>query len=116
LPAFVLVAWQAVRHSAPPDRLPWGLVAGAMTSWLAGDVIAATLEVAGAVPAIGVPDVLWLDGYPLLGAGLVSMVRRRAPHQGRAAALDGLSLTTAAALGLGQLVVAPPPLPSRMWT
>jgi diguanylate cyclase (GGDEF)-like protein len=103
----VLVAWQAVRHSAPADRLPWVLVAGAMTSWLVGDVISAVQELVGYQPPVGVPDVLWLGGYPLLGAGLVSMVRRRAPHQGRAAALDGLTLTTAAALGLWQLVVAP---------
>jgi diguanylate cyclase len=103
-------AWQAGLRRAGGSGmsvLAWRLIAAAMTCWLAGDVVSDGLDLAGWTPGVGLPDVLWLGGYPLLGSALVIMARRRAPGQSRAGALDGFTLTTAAAVCLGQLVVAP---------
>jgi diguanylate cyclase (GGDEF)-like protein len=99
-----VLVWRSARRGGP---LSWLLVAAAMTSWLAGDLLSYALELSGREYAVGPCDVLWLGGYPLLGAALLVMVRHRAPGQSRAGALDGLVLATAATLWLWQLVVAP---------
>jgi diguanylate cyclase (GGDEF)-like protein len=99
--------WVAVLRAERRDRLPLGLLVLAQTSWLLGDMADAWLDWPDASYAVGVPDVMWLGGYPLFGAGLVLMVRRRGSRQGRAATLDGLTLTTAFALVLWQTVVVP---------
>lgn len=103
----VIAGWQSVRGDLPAARLPFGLIAAAMTSWLAGDVLDAGLRMAGIDAPLNLPDVLWLAGYPLIGSGLIMLARHRAPGQGRAGALDGLILTTAAGLGAWQVLVAP---------
>ncbi|MEN3362592.1 MAG: diguanylate cyclase [Mycobacteriales bacterium] len=103
----VITGWRAVRLAAPAARRPVRLIAGAMTSWLAGDLLDAGMRLTGIDSLPHLPDVLWLAGYPLIGGGLIGLVRRRAPGQGRAGALDGLILTTAAALGAWQVLVAP---------
>jgi diguanylate cyclase len=97
-------AWRAVRRGPGPS---WILIAVAMTSWLGGDLLAYGMDLAGFEVSVGPADVLWLGGYPLLGAALLLMVRHRAPGQSRAGALDGLTLTTASALCLWQLSIAP---------
>ncbi|WP_239160553.1 GGDEF domain-containing protein [Virgisporangium ochraceum] len=100
-------AWRAIGRPSAGGRGPWVMVAAAVTVWLAGDLLWTGLALAGHEPTVGLPDVLWLSGYPLLGAGLVGMVRRRAPAQAAAALQDGLTLTTAAALAAWQFLVAP---------
>jgi diguanylate cyclase (GGDEF)-like protein len=99
--------WLAVRQTAPGDRLPFRLLVLAQTGWLVGDLTDALIDWPGASYAMGIPDVLWLGGYPLFGTGLVLLVRRRGARQGKAATLDGLTLTTAFALVMWQLVVVP---------
>jgi diguanylate cyclase (GGDEF)-like protein len=101
----VVAAWVAVRRPGP--RRPWALVACAVTSWLAGDVTTAILQLAGRSPSVGLQDVFWLAGYPLMGAAILGMVRRRAPRQSRAALQDGLTLTTAAGLAAWQFFIEP---------
>jgi diguanylate cyclase (GGDEF)-like protein len=103
----VATAWRAVGGPRAGGRRPWVMVAAALTVWLAGDLVWTALALAGYEPTVGLPDVLWLAGYPLLGAGLVGMVRRRAPAQAAAALQDGLTLTTAAALAAWQFLVEP---------
>ncbi|AGL16459.1 GGDEF domain-containing protein [Actinoplanes sp. N902-109] len=101
----VVAAWAAVRRPGP--RRPWALVAGAVTSWLAGDLTAAVLQLTGRSPTVGLQDVFWLGGYPLMGAAILGMVRLRAPRQSRAALQDGLTLTTAAGLAAWQFFIEP---------
>jgi diguanylate cyclase (GGDEF)-like protein len=102
-----LWGWVAVSQTERADRLPFGLLVLAVTGWFLGDIADAWFDWPSASYPSGIPDVLWLGGYPLFGAGLVLMVRRRGAHQGRAALLDGLTLTTAFALMMWQLVVVP---------
>ncbi|GIE80642.1 hypothetical protein Aph02nite_65920 [Actinoplanes philippinensis] len=105
-----VMAWMAVaRIAAGPDRRPWILAATAQTLWLTGDAIELAyyyLSSAG-VPPVGVADVFWLGGYPLVAVALTMMARRRAPRQLRGAVLDGLTLTVAAALASWQFLILP---------
>jgi hypothetical protein len=101
----VVAAWAAVRRPGP--RAPWVLIASAVSCWLAGDVTSAGLQLAGYSPAVGVQDLFWLAGYPLMGAAIFGMVRRRAPRQSRAALQDGLTLTTAAGIAAWQFFIEP---------
>jgi len=105
--AVVVAAWLAVRRSSGQGRLPFALVAAGLTAWLAGDVTMEAQKLIEASPPVGLPEVFWLAAYPLVGAGLVVMVRRRAPGRSGAGALDGLTLAVAAALCLARFVVLP---------
>jgi diguanylate cyclase (GGDEF)-like protein len=101
-------AWTAaLRSSARGRRTPWVLVSAAVSSWLAGDVTWGILHLTHAETDVGLPDLFWLAGYPLLAAAMLSIVRRRGPGRGRAALQDGLTLTTAASVAAWQLFIAP---------
>jgi diguanylate cyclase (GGDEF)-like protein len=56
---------------------------------------------------VSAPDVLWVLGYPLLAAGMVLLVRLRAPGRLREAALDVLAMATVVAALFWQFMVAP---------
>jgi len=112
LVAFAFVtgsAWSAAHRRPTEQRRPWTLVAGALTVWLVGDVLAeaARLVVGHDLTSPEPSDVLWLLGYPLLAGGVLLMARRRAPGQLRAGVLDGLTLVTAAGIVITQTVVLP---------
>lgn len=101
-------AWTAtLRSSARGRRTPWVLVSAAVSSWLAGDVTWGILQLTDAETDVGLQDLFWLAGYPLLAAAMLSIVRRRGPGRGRAALQDGLTLTTAATVAAWQLFIAP---------
>src|SRR5688572_23490996 len=70
----VVAAWRGVRREPPGGRLPWAMVAAAVTAWLVGDLVYFGLELAGASFDVGPPDAFWLAGYPLMGTGLFAMV------------------------------------------
>jgi diguanylate cyclase (GGDEF)-like protein len=101
--------WLAVRRTPPgPDRRPWVLAAVAQSLWVTGDAIEiAYFYLTADVPPVGVADVFWLSGYPLLAVALTMMARRRAPGRLRGAVLDGLTLTVAAAMASWQFLIAP---------
>ncbi|HEU5107607.1 MAG TPA: GGDEF domain-containing protein [Micromonosporaceae bacterium] len=103
----VVAAWAGVRRPSVGGRLPWAMVASAVTSWLLGDLVWDFLALAGYELTVGLPDVLWLSGYGFMGAAFVLMVRQRAPGQARAGLQDGLTVTTAAALATWQFIVSP---------
>ncbi|RZS91715.1 diguanylate cyclase (GGDEF)-like protein [Motilibacter rhizosphaerae] len=105
--ALVLAAWRAALRPSARTRLPWVCLAAAQTAWFAGDVVYDLIELGGSSPSLSPADALWLAGYPLLLVTAVVIVRYRAPAQARAGILDGLILTTAAAMVLWLVVVAP---------
>ncbi|GGK64357.1 hypothetical protein Ppa06_18930 [Planomonospora parontospora subsp. parontospora] len=102
-----LAWWAALRSGAGAARRPWLLIALAQTLWLTGDVIEMVFFLTGEVPPVGISDVLWLGGYPLIAAALVLMARHRAPGRLRAGALDALTLATVAALASWQFLIEP---------
>lgn len=104
----VVLAWRAVRATRGPMRLPYALIAAALTVWLCGDLLYTALEwTLGELGDVSAADVLWVLGYPLLAAGLLSMVRRRAPGRLREAALDGLAMATVVGALFWQFMILP---------
>jgi diguanylate cyclase (GGDEF)-like protein len=104
----VVLAWLGVRRRTGRDRVAHGLVAAALTAWLGGDLLYALLNrLFGELGDVSAADVLWVLGYPLLAAGLVTMVRLRAPGRLREAALDVLAMATVVAALFWQFMVVP---------
>ncbi|HSD49679.1 MAG TPA: hypothetical protein VLE71_07610, partial [Actinomycetota bacterium] len=98
-PLFNLIAVSApiailigLRWHRPDERLPWFLVAFGQTLFVAGDVITYNYErffgTEAPFPSIG--DALYLSVYPFLIAGVLLLVRRRAPGRDRASLIDSL--------------------------
>ena len=105
----VAVLW-AVARGPNPDRRTWQFVAAAASCWLLGDLIERFVPAWERVfNGAGVPDVLWLSGYPLLALGVLLRVRRRGLHLGtwRELLLDSAALTVSAGVVAWQLMVVP---------
>ncbi|GIF15973.1 hypothetical protein Ate01nite_60050 [Actinoplanes teichomyceticus] len=102
-------AWvAAARVPGGSPRRPWVLVALAQSLWLLGDLIElAYYYFSVGVPSVGIADVCWLSGYPLIAVALTMMARRRAPGRMRGAVLDGLTLAVAAGLAAWQFLIVP---------
>ncbi|WP_249998328.1 GGDEF domain-containing protein [Actinoplanes sp. M2I2] len=101
------LGWRAARRAGAGSRLPWVLIAVAITLWLAGDALEVAQYYLGTVPSVGLADAFWLGGYPLVAVALTLMARRRAPGRLRAAVLDSLTLTLAAAAASWQFLIEP---------
>jgi PAS domain S-box-containing protein len=88
-PVAILVA---LRWHRPEERLPWILVAVGQMLFVAGDVITYNYErffgTEPPFPSIG--DALYLSVYPFVIAGVLLLVRRRAPGRDRASLIDSL--------------------------
>ena len=80
----------------PAKRGPWVAFAVGTAMWGFGDIsqLAYTLAHAS-VPIPSVADVLYLLGYPVLGFGMVSIVRSRTPKAQMTATLDGIIVAIA---------------------
>ena len=105
---FVVLAWLGVRRQTGRARLPYALIASALTAWLAGDLMNAFLswqfdQEFEFSPA----DALWIAGYPLLTAGLIQLVRLRAPGRLREAVLDGLAMTVVVSTLFWRFLISP---------
>src|SRR5579859_6204333 len=88
-----------VRRHRPAQWLPWVLLLANQVVYFAADVsfyVRHDLLHLQAFPSIS--DFLYLTHYPLLVAGLWLLIRRRTPGRDRPALLDGVILTTGAAL------------------
>jgi diguanylate cyclase (GGDEF)-like protein/PAS domain S-box-containing protein len=86
------------RHR-PTQRLPWVLLLMSQLVYFAADAsfyVRHNLLHLEAFPSIS--DFLYLSHYPLLVAGLLLLIRRRTPARDHGALLDGVILTTGAAL------------------
>ncbi|MFI5952914.1 GGDEF domain-containing protein [Cryptosporangium sp. NPDC051539] len=89
------LSWGRLRQIPAPARRGYGYIAVALTVWLAGDLLHDVLEwLIGPLGDVTPSDVLWVSGYPLLGFGLIKLVRLRAPVRLREGWLDALAMTT----------------------
>ena len=87
-----IVAGVAVNR--PARKLPWLLLAVALTSFTAGQVSFLAARLAGSrLPFPSFADVLSLLTYPLYTSGLLIFVRARTPHRDRRSFIDALTLT-----------------------
>ncbi|MFI5910972.1 diguanylate cyclase domain-containing protein [Dactylosporangium sp. NPDC051541] len=106
--AVVACAWLGLRSIAGPSRAAYRFVAGALTVWLAGDVLYDVLSrIVGPLGDVSPSDVLWLAGYPFLVIGMMKLVRLRAPGRLRDGMLDAAALTTVVAWLFWQFLILP---------
>ncbi|MEY9930156.1 diguanylate cyclase (GGDEF)-like protein [Catenulispora sp. GP43] len=98
-----------VRRYRPHTPQAWYLLAGAMLTLVSGDTAYNLLtDVFNQVePFPSVADAIYLLTYPLAAGGLLLMVRRRSPLRDRAALIDAVILSTAAALLLWVYIITP---------
>ncbi|MEY9859562.1 diguanylate cyclase (GGDEF)-like protein [Catenulispora sp. GAS73] len=98
-----------VRRHHPSSPLAWYFLAGAMLTLVSGDTVYNLLtDVFDEVePFPSIADAIYLLTYPLAAAGVMLMVRRRSPLRDRAALIDAVILTTAAALLLWVYIITP---------
>ncbi len=67
----------------------------------------ALIGITGEIPYPSLLDLLYLFSYVFLFAGILALVRRRTPNRDRAAMLDALIVSTAAALTSWIFIIAP---------
>ncbi|GAA3383711.1 hypothetical protein GCM10020369_10650 [Cryptosporangium minutisporangium] len=101
------LSWWAALRPNRQDRGPGVLIAVAVSLWFTGDLIEVVQYYYFTVPDVGVADICWLGGYPLVAIALIQMARRRAPGQLLGAVLDGLTLSLAAATLSWQFFIEP---------
>ncbi|WP_153040251.1 GGDEF domain-containing protein [Actinoplanes sp. TFC3] len=75
--------------------------------WFAGDILLDILPMPAASDAVTPSDILWLSGYPLMFAGMIQLVRLRAPGRIRDAILDAAAMTIVMAWLLWQFMILP---------
>jgi diguanylate cyclase (GGDEF)-like protein/PAS domain S-box-containing protein len=92
-----IVAGVAINR--PSRKLPWLLLAGALTSFTAGQVSFLVAQLIGAqLPFPSFADVLYLLTYPLYAGGLFIFIWWRTPDRDRRSLIDALTLTAGLAL------------------
>jgi hypothetical protein len=102
--------WGAVTCPRGPARRGWVLLAVTSSSWLAGDTLQRVLEARGfSTVGAGPADALWLASYPLLVVAVTDLIRGRGLSRTvrREVRLDVIVTTTASAVVVWQLIIAP---------
>ncbi|HJY03200.1 MAG TPA: PAS domain-containing protein, partial [Streptosporangiaceae bacterium] len=83
----------------PSRKLPWLLLAAALTSFTAGQVSFLVAQLVGVqLPFPSFADVLYLLTYPLYASGLLIFIWWRTPGRDRRSLIDALILTAGLAL------------------
>jgi diguanylate cyclase (GGDEF)-like protein len=104
----VTAAWLGLRNISGPSRGAYRLVAIALSVWLTGDVLYDILDkFFGPLGDVTPSDALWLSGYPFVVAGLIKLVRLRAPGRQRDGMLDAAAMTTVVAWLFWQFLILP---------
>jgi diguanylate cyclase (GGDEF)-like protein/PAS domain S-box-containing protein len=92
-----IVAGVAINR--PSRKLPWLLLAGALTSFTAGQVSFLVAQLIGTqLPFPSFADVLYLLTYPLYTSGLLIFIWWRTPDRDRRSLIDALTLIAGLAL------------------
>ncbi len=97
-----------LRLNRPARKVPWLLLAAALTCFAAGQLsflVAAKLMVVLPFPSFA--DVLYLSCYPLGAAGLLIFVYWRTPDGDRRSLIDALTLTAGLALLSWMFLIRP---------
>ncbi|MFG1921675.1 diguanylate cyclase domain-containing protein [Cryptosporangium sp. NPDC048952] len=106
--AFVVLGWVRLRAISGPARTGYGLIVGALSVWLAGDLLQDVLTLLVGPPGdVSPSDVLWVSGYPLLAGGLLHLVRLRTTGRLREGLLDAMTMATVMAWLCWQFVILP---------
>ncbi|MBM3677530.1 MAG: EAL domain-containing protein [Actinobacteria bacterium] len=90
------------------DRWPWILIGLGLAAFATGDAVYVVYNAAGVeMPSPSVADGLYLTGYPLLGAGLLRIIRKRSPGRDWPALIDAAIITTAASGAVWAFMLGP---------
>ena len=85
-----------IRINRPEKRGPWLAFAVGMALFAVGDVFFNVYSLVGhSVPKPSVADFLYLLAYPVIGVGMLLLVRSRTPDARFKSALDGLIVAVA---------------------
>jgi len=89
-----------IRTHAPRRALPWYLLAAGQLAFITGDSINYTYEwvLHREVPFPSVADVIYLAMYPLVGAGLLLLIRHRKPGRDWPGLIDATIITVGVGL------------------
>ena len=106
--AMVALGWARLRTLRGPTRSGYAFILGALSVWLAGDLLYDVLTwITGGLGEVTPSDLLWISGYPLLAAGLIRLTHLRAPGRLREGLLDGLAMATVMAWLCWQFLILP---------
>lgn len=82
-----------LRVNRPTDRMPWVLLAAGQACWVMGDVLFTWLKLSDRAPFPSIADAAYLLSYPLLGLGIVLLIRSQQRSRDLAGLVDGLIVT-----------------------
>ena len=89
-------------------RTSWLLVTSGVALWVLGDIVWDCYEIfSTSPPDVSFADACYLLGYPAIAAGLLVMLRKRAPGGNRDGLLDGLVLAAASTVLAWNFMIAP---------
>ncbi|TQS40631.1 GGDEF domain-containing protein [Cryptosporangium phraense] len=109
------LGWARLRTIPGPARTGYGLIVGALTIWLVGDLLYDLLTLLlGPRGDVSPSDALWIGGYPLLAVGLIHLVRLRTSGRLREAILDALAMSTVMAWLCWQFLILPAAVDQRL--
>ena len=93
----LILVWTAVVRITSSVRRSWVLVALAVSLWVVADLVWDLLILAGSDEVVSVADLIYLAGYVLFAAAVLTLLRRRSTGR-REALLDGTAFASAAAV------------------
>lgn len=102
----VVAVLVGIKIHRPEHETAWFVVAAAMATFLAADVVYYVLEITSdSVPYPSVADALYLSMYPIMIVGLTMMLRRISPGRDTAGIIDATLVAVATFAVLGILVM-----------
>ncbi len=96
-----------VRRNRPPRAAVWYLIGAGQLAWALGDTLFSWYQATGLDPFPSPADLLYLPGYPLLGAGIVLLVRTRARGADRGGLIDAGIVATGVSLPAWVYLIQP---------
>jgi signal transduction histidine kinase len=96
-----------IRRYRPAAPWSWGLIAAGVLLFAAGDIVWGIYAAQDQFPFPSVADILYLAGYPLIGAGLLLAVLERSSETQRKLAIDAAAITISAAVLMWVYVIVP---------
>jgi signal transduction histidine kinase len=103
----ILAIVVGVRRYRPAAPLAWLLIAGGLALWTVGDLLWSAYEIAGRDPFPSPADLFYLDGYPLLAAGLFIAFWHRSPGRDHGPLIDAGIVAVSATLLAWVYIVEP---------
>src|ERR1700733_8082022 len=98
-----------IRMHRPSARWAWVVLALGQVLFVGGDVLAYNYQAlfGATLPSVSIADVFYLSCYPVIGIGLLSLIRQRNPGRDWASLIDSAIVTIGLALLSWIFLIAP---------